>query len=123
MQAEFEEANLGTIGNGSAGDLFQAELREVLRNIDDPNTKPDAVRVITLEVKIKPSEKRDSAAVQVNCKSKLAPTRPNVGFIYLGKSKGEMTATVSNIQQAHLFTNVTPIKAAAVAEGDEESSG
>lgn len=57
--------NLDTLQGGAARELFEIELQKVLRNIADPNTKPDAVRKLTLEVTIKPNEKRSMLYVAV----------------------------------------------------------
>lgn len=34
--------NLENLGNGAAAELFENELSNVIANILDPNTKPDA---------------------------------------------------------------------------------
>ena len=56
MRTELTEVSLDTLGGGVVPELFAHELENVLANIDDPNTSPEAVRQLTIVVTIKPSE-------------------------------------------------------------------
>lgn len=101
MQIE-EQVTLENLGHGAAAELFQNELGVVIRNIMDPNTKPDAVRTITLKMKIKPSEKRTMCAVDISCESKVAPTRPHETTMYVGLDRGAAVATEYDPEQMRL---------------------
>ena len=59
----------------------------------DPNTKPDAVRSITLKMKIKPTDKRTMCAVEISCESKIAPTRPHESTMFVGLDNDAAVAT------------------------------
>lgn len=88
--------NLDTLQGGAARELFEIELQKVLRNIADPNTKPDAVRKLTLEVTIKPNEKRSMLYVAVKASSKLVAMRPSESMAVLdedGNGNGNFVAT------------------------------
>lgn len=86
--------NLDTLQGGAARELFEIELQKVLRNIADPNTKPDAVRKLTLEVTIKPNEKRSMLYVAVKASSKLVAMRPSESMAVLDEDgNGNFVAT------------------------------
>lgn len=76
MQFELSELTLETLGNGAASDLFDEEFHKVLRNIADPNSDAKAVREVVLKFRIKPSEDRSRADIQVVPTHKLAPLKP-----------------------------------------------
>lgn len=101
MQVE-EQVTLENLGHGAAAELFQAELGNVIRNIMDPNTKPDAVRTITMRMKIRPSEKRTMCSVALSCESKIAPTRPHETTMYVGLDRGAAVATEYDPEQMRL---------------------
>ena len=65
--------SLDDLFDGGVRERFNNALRKVWDNVFDPNTDPKATREITLKVKIKPSERRDAAAFNVDVVSKLAP--------------------------------------------------
>jgi len=58
---KLETVSLDNLGGGAAVEKFNDELVEVLRNIQDPNTSPTAMREIKLTVSLKPAEDRASA--------------------------------------------------------------
>jgi hypothetical protein len=76
VQLEVKEVNLETLGGGAVGELFAEELGKVLANIADPNADPKAVREVTIKFRIKPSEDRSRADVQIIPTHKLAPLKP-----------------------------------------------
>ena len=43
-----------TIANGELAEKFQMALTQIGRNIMDPNTDPEAVRGMTVNIKFKP---------------------------------------------------------------------
>lgn len=100
---KLEPVNLETIGGGVAGEMFSRELARVLKDIDDPNTKPDAVRTITLEFAIKPTENRDAAQLAVKCKSKVAGLRPGQSLLHLANHGGRLVALSKNPNQTDAF--------------------
>lgn len=86
-----KKLGLTTIANGVAEELFERELREVAKNIDDVNTSPDASRKITLTVTLKPDLERREVKATVEVKSQLAPTKPASATIFCGKVDGRPT--------------------------------
>ena len=112
-----ETVSLSTLGGGAAVQLFQAELQKVLDNIVDENTKPDAMREVTLKVKIKPDVDRDYGQVSISCVSKLAPMAPFGTNFFIGKQRGKGVAREHNPKQAGLFEKDAPLAAVPAAEG------
>lgn len=102
QQQEFKRVTLDTIGNGVASELFQRELDQVLKNIDDINTSPEDVRKIVLEVAIKPTETREMCMVQVRCKSSLAGVKTVASAFFMGREAGKPVAYANNPKQVEM---------------------
>lgn len=83
--AKKPQIDLSKLGYGAVGERFELDLQKVMKNIDDPNTKADATRSITLTVSIKPGKNRQSAGVTVSSSVKLAPPMPIETEILIGK--------------------------------------
>ena len=64
--------SLSDLMDGGVEERFNQELERVWDNVCDPNTPAKAARKVTLEVKIVPTERRDSCDFKVSCTSKLA---------------------------------------------------
>lgn len=110
MEQVVEDVTLATLGNGAAVELFETELFKVLDNIEDPNTKPDSVREITLKVSIKPNDRREKAIVAIQVKSKLAPVSPFGSMFFFGRKGGRLTVVESNPQEPPLpFDNIRKV--------------
>lgn len=73
MKEETQSMTLASLAGGAALESFDAELKNVLNNIADPNTVANAVRKVTLEVKLKPNKDRNMMDITFGCKSALAP--------------------------------------------------
>lgn len=98
-----KEVSLETIQNGAVIDMFNEELQKVMQNIADANTKPDAVRSITITVSIKPDKTRRSAATAIECKSRICPVKPSDGVIFLSEAKdGSLEAYEDDYKQLEL---------------------
>ena len=82
---------------------FEEQLDRVMENIADVNTKPDAVREITLKVKIKPTNDRSAATVEIGGSPKLAAVAPFPLTVYIGKHGGKLLAFEGNVNQGDLF--------------------
>lgn len=67
--------DLNEFADGAAAEKFNNEMQKILDNIADLNTDPEKIRTVTLTVKIKPSENRQTANVSVSAKSALAPAK------------------------------------------------
>lgn len=70
-----QSIKIDTFAGGVLKEKFDEELTRVLENIADPNTKEDAVRKISLDIKFKPDIKREVAFVEINSKAALAATK------------------------------------------------
>lgn len=97
-----EYVNLQNLGHGAAAELFQTELQNLIFNIMDVNTKPEAVRSVTLKLKVKPSKERTMCAVEISCESKLAPVMPFESTLFVGIERGEAVATEYNPNQQRI---------------------
>ena len=69
----FSEVTLDTVCEGSAKELFDRAMKEVLDNIQDVNTDPEATRKISLIFSFAPSEDRASSNVTLRCEVKRSP--------------------------------------------------
>ena len=92
MDAQQQVVTLTNLADGAALELFQEALTSVLRNISDPNTDAEAVREITLKVKIKANEERQVGDVTVSAAAKLASLRGVKTLVYIGRHAGEFVA-------------------------------
>lgn len=125
MHNDYREVSLQNIGNGVALELFERELKNVLKNIADINTDAKATRKITLEVSITPNETGEVGACSVKCTSKLAGLSPVKATMHFAHNGKELQAFEHNKTQPSLFDNkgnVTSIegKARAANQGDED---
>jgi hypothetical protein len=98
-----QNVTLENLGHGAAAEMFQKELENVIANIVDPNTKPDAVRTITLKMKVKPGKDRGLCSVEIACDCKVASVQPFETAMYVGMEHGVAAATEYAPQQANLF--------------------
>lgn len=63
------------LAGGAMAERINRELQKVAENIMDPNTKADAVRTLTISIKIKPNETRQMGAAEIEVKSSLVPAK------------------------------------------------
>lgn len=112
---EREPITLSTLGGGAVEELFQEELERVLRNIADPNTEPEALREITLKVKVRPNKDRSVGDLQVVPSSKLAPNKTFSSVVYMGRHQGQLIAQEHNPQQLS-FESTDHIRALPAGE-------
>lgn len=112
-----EMVTLDNLGGGAAAEMFQESLKKVIANIVDPNTKPDATRSITLQMKIKPNKnQRDMCVVELSVNEKLATVLPFETAIFVGMKQGEAAATEYAPQQQTLFDQSTEEKSTGVGK-------
>lgn len=69
------QISIDTIAGGALAEKLNIELRKLAENVQDPNTKAEVVRTVTVTLKIKPDETRQLGATEINVKSSLAPSR------------------------------------------------
>ena len=99
---ENETISLETLKGGAVIQLFNEELAKVMENIMDPNTEAEAVREVTLKVKIKPDRDRATGSVQIIPTAKLAPAVALGTRMFFGKKGGKYLAWEHDPQQLQL---------------------
>ena len=102
MKEDYTKLSLENIGGGVAAELFDRELNEVMKNIFDPNCEADKAREITLTFTILPSKGRDSAAVKIAARAKLAAVEPAGSMIFMAGTVGQPEAYHYNFRQGEL---------------------
>lgn len=99
-----DQLSLANLMGGAAVELFDREMAEVFRNLQDANTPPEKSRRITLEVVFKPFADRSGAEVEVKCESKLRGAGAPKTQIFLGRDKaGKLKAWSRDPRQVQLF--------------------
>lgn len=69
------EISIDQLAGGGLTERINRELAKVAENVLDPNTKPDAVRTLTITLKIKPDEARQVGSAEFQVKSTLVPAK------------------------------------------------
>lgn len=119
MESNKEQMSLINIKGGVAVELFDFEFQNVLKNIIDPNTNAEAVREITLKVKIKPDKERNFGPISIQAVAKLAPAAPVTTQAFFGMERGKAVAHEYNPKQGDLFEKPTEL-AAVRKEGEQK---
>lgn len=95
------------MARGAIMERVDYEMKSVIDNILDPNTKATAKRTLSLTIELTPDDYRQTVAVNCTVKSKLVPTNPVATSLYIsGEDANGVTAVemVPNIPgQANLF--------------------
>lgn len=95
------------MARGAIMERIDYEMKTVIDNILDPNTKAVAKRTLSLTIDLTPDDNRKVLAVSCTVKSKLVPTNPVATALYIsGEDADGVTAVemVPNIPgQADLF--------------------
>lgn len=102
MRGEEAHFTLSTIAGGALELRFQEELEKLLRNIDDPNTDPQAKRVLQVQLTLKPGKSRTGAEVAISVTSKLAPHRALEIDTFIGLSRQAGHYVITEHQQLGL---------------------
>lgn len=88
-----KDITLDNLGMGALKEQFGVELQKVLDNIADPNTDAKKARKITIDVTIKPNEKRNIATMTLQARSSLVPSGAIETDIYIDRDKdGQVVA-------------------------------
>lgn len=64
--------NISTLANGGVQEKINRELEKVFENIQDPNTKANEKRKLTITLTFSPNENRDAIQTDVNIKPSFA---------------------------------------------------
>jgi hypothetical protein len=100
---EKEPVTLSNLCSGAVEEVFQREFAQVIENIGDVNTDPEAKRKVNLEFTIKPFKDRSGAQVTFSCKSKIMPAESAEGTIFLQRRGTVMVAVPHDPKQIRLF--------------------
>jgi hypothetical protein len=119
---DLSEVRLETLAGGAAPERFQRAWEELLENIQDPNTDPQAVREVALRVRVKPTKDRDAGALTLAVTSKLAALAPMVDTIYMGRKHGRLVAVARDPRQRGLFDTGSE-EAVLPINGRKEAAG
>lgn len=93
MKTKEVKVSLINLCNGAVIERFDYILAEVLENVKDPNTDPDATREINIKIKIKPDLDRDRVVFAFQITPKEAPLSAMIGIAELGRDEhGKMIA-------------------------------
>lgn len=101
-----KEVSLATLNGGAAIEIFDRELKNVLQDIADMNTKAEDAREVHLIVKIVPDEAREFAKIGIVTKAKLGKRKTVIHTIWLSlDAEGKMIA-VEEAKHPSLFEQV-----------------
>ena len=79
------KVNLEELVGGGLQEVFAKAMEEVVENMQNPNTPYKNKREITIKLKFEQNEDRDDAAVDISVITKLAPVKPMVTRMAIGK--------------------------------------
>lgn len=93
-RSSMEHFNLEELAGGAFTEQINREIRNVMENIQDPNTDAKKPRKITVTITFKPNDKRNFIPTGVETKTTLAPALGVVTAISTGKNlkTGEVEA-------------------------------
>ena len=103
LEMEVPELNIGNVCGGAVPERFDLEMQEVLKNIKDPNTDPEAVRSLTLTFKFRSSKDRNYVAIEFLIAHKDAPIETLSGGIFLRGDQHSVRAYTEDPRQAVMF--------------------
>jgi hypothetical protein len=89
---DYQYVTLETLNSGAVMDLFEDAWQKLINNIQDINTKPDAVRKVKIEIAVKPAKDRRNAATSVSVIPTLAAVVPHEASIVIGVEDGKVQA-------------------------------
>ena len=106
---KLENVNIETLNGGEVSELLELGLRDVLMNIDDPNSKAAAPRKLVLTVTMKPSDDRSTAVVTADVKFTPAPRATGGSYVYLEKSDSGEREMKAKAAEKDLFEQLEEI--------------
>lgn len=99
METPTRLITLEGLADGAALELFEAALKQVLVNIQDPNTAWKAPREIGLRFRFSVDEDRSLGVVEIQCATKLAGVKGVKTNVVYGRHLGELVAVEQPRQQ------------------------
>ena len=96
-----------SIGNGGLQEKFNMALRQIGRNILDPNMDPEAAREMTINIKFKPAG-RGNLKVEYNVKPKLAGFKKAETMFLVGQDSS--TGRIDMSEPGSRLPQVAPVQ-------------
>lgn len=97
--ADTIDLSIDKLAGGALAEKLNIELRKLAENVKDPNTKADAVRTVTVTIKVKPDENRQFSTTEISTKSTLAPAKgiaTNFIFDFTKEGKAVVKELITN---------------------------
>ena len=113
-----QPVTLYTLAGGAAGELFDREIERVTADILDLNTEADAVRTITIKVKIKPDQNRGFGACGIFVSSTLGAPKGVASTMFFGRQGGRAVAVGNVPDQKELFDKLGPRPVVDIKTGE-----
>lgn len=89
-----QNINLDNFANGALAERFNIALKEVLENLQDPNTDYKKRRKLTMDLTFITNESREITSVDIVAKTKLSPAKPITTSLLMDISaNGEVIAS------------------------------
>lgn len=85
MSDQVTKLDLNKFAGGVLQEKFNRALREVIQNMQDPNTSFKNKRGITISIGFTQNEQRDDAKITVSVTAKTSPVLPIETALYMGK--------------------------------------
>jgi len=82
------EITLANLGNGDLMACVCVELRKLCENIADPNIKADAKRKLSINIEVKPDEKRSMAQITYSVKTTMPGQDAGKTVAYIAMAPG-----------------------------------
>jgi len=93
MEAKLDTKSILELARGAILERADYEMKKILDNITDVNTKAGKKRTLTLTVEFLPDDERVTVNVRAVAKSKLEPTNAVSTSLYItGDANGEISA-------------------------------
>ena len=109
-----------SIGNGGLQEKFNMALRQIGRNILDPNMDPEAAREMTINIKFKPAG-RGNLKVEYNVKPKLAGFKKAETMFLVGQDSS--TGRIDMSEPGSRLPQVNQVQEIPAAAYEEVSTG
>lgn len=99
-----EKVTLSDFANGGLEEVYQLKVQEVLQNVHNVNTPPDAKRKIVIELVFKPDDDRRTIVTAFVVKTSLANTKGGGTLLFTGDAKkdGKFPLVEHNPKQLRL---------------------
>lgn len=98
------KVNLEELVGGGLQEVFAKAMEEVVENMQNPNTPYKNKREIAIKLKFEQNEDRDDAAVDISVTTKLAPVKPMVTRMAIGKVKNRKSVC-AGVWKYHAWTD------------------